>query len=155
MNYQERIEQVGAGKKPSKAVQKILDEYEAVLDAIDQGKHELSESEDVEETEKIQNDLIELEETAELMLMKLDKAIDKWADGIKRIEVMNNKKNSPTPAVASQSTSQTPQPSKTQTQPQNAQAQEVKKSDSGYGWLIFGGLALVLSLGAINVMKSK
>lgn len=148
MDYLERIEQVGQGKKPTKLVQSALDEYEAVLDAINQGKAELEDA-DEDEREGIQNDITELEETAELMLMKLNKAIDKWADGIKRIENMNKKKGQvaapaaqPTPAAASR----IPQ---AQTPPQPP----VKKEEGGYGWLIFGGLALVLSLGAINVMK--
>lgn len=146
MDYLERIEQVGQGKKPTKLVQAALDEYESVIDAINQGRAELEDADD-EEREGIQNDLTELEETAELMLMKLNKAIDKWADGIKRIDNMNKKKGQPTapagqPAPAAAATIRTPQP---QT--------PAKKEESGYGWLIFGGLALVLSLGAINVMK--
>lgn len=155
MNYQERIEQVGQGKKPTKVVQSALDEYEAVLDAIAQGKQELKDA-DEDEAEGIQNDLAELEETAELMLIRLNKAIDKWADGIKRIDNMNKKKGQAASLAApvqstplsgsggiqsqSISSSATPQP---------------QKEESGYGWLIFGGLALVLSLGAINVMKNK
>lgn len=161
MNYQERIEQVGQGKKPTKVVQTALDEYEAVLDAIAQGKQELKDA-DEDEAEGIQNDLAELEETAELMLIRLNKAIDKWADGIKRIDNMNKKKNqSSTPNATSPITASTSQPtsgsSSASTQPSqsNVQTLDSKKEESGYGWLIFGGLALVLSLGAINVMKNK
>ena len=30
-----------------------------------------------------------------------------------------------------------------------------KKKDGGLGWLIFGGIALVVTLGAVNVLKKK
>ena len=153
MDYLERIEQVGQGKKPTKLVQSALDEYEAVLDAINQGRAELEDAEEGER-EGIENDLTELEETSELMLMKLNKAIDKWADGIKRIDNMNKKKGqAASPAAPFQST-----PLSGHIQSQSILSSVTppqKKEESGYGWLIFGGLALVLSLGAINVMKNK
>lgn len=34
-------------------------------------------------------------------------------------------------------------------------APEPKKEGSGLGWLIFGGLALVATLGAVNVLKKR
>lgn len=34
-------------------------------------------------------------------------------------------------------------------------ANQPKKEKSGYGWLVFGGLALVLTLGAVNVMQKN
>jgi hypothetical protein len=35
------------------------------------------------------------------------------------------------------------------------QQPEVKKKDSSLGWLLFGGVALALTLGAVNVFKKK
>jgi exonuclease VII small subunit len=151
MTYQERIQEIGKGKKPTKLVQKAVDEYEEVLLAIEKGKEELDEADD-DDKEAIQNDLNELEETADLMLLKLEKVLNNWEAGIKRVENMNQKKGAkpnaaPTPPVVN-----VPQPQNVQT-PNPPTPPAPQKEDSSWGWLVFGGIAVILSLGAINVMK--
>jgi len=44
---------------------------------------------------------------------------------------------------------------KPQSEPQPEPQPEPKKKESGLGWLIFGGLALVLTLGAVNTFKKR
>lgn len=166
MTYQERIQQIGQGKKPTKLVQKAVDEYEEVLLAIEKGKSELEETDDDEEKESIVNDLNELEETADLMLLKLEKTLKNWENGIKRVENMNQKKgiksNEPTPNVSHTTLSTIGNITATNTTTSRTggvgstnQPTPDTKKDSSWGWLLFGGLALVLSLGAINVMNKK
>lgn len=44
---------------------------------------------------------------------------------------------------------------KTEPAPTPAPAASAKKEDSSVGWLIFGGVVLALTLGAVNLMKKR
>ena len=47
------------------------------------------------------------------------------------------------------------QPEQQQQQGQQTQQKPAEKSDSSIGWLLFGGVALVVTLGVVNVFKKK
>ena len=44
---------------------------------------------------------------------------------------------------------------KQEPEPQPESQPEPKKKDSSVGWLIFGGIALVVTLGAVNILKRR
>lgn len=74
---------------------------------------------------------------------KLDDMEDQIAEVEK--EIVSKIKAYEKPQVAAAEGTPTPAP---------APAPE-KKKDSGIGWLIFGGVALVVTLGAVNLFKKK
>ena len=49
----------------------------------------------------------------------------------------------------------TPAPADPNPAPPAEQNPEPKKKDGGFGWLIFGGLVLVATVGAVNILKKR
>jgi peptidoglycan hydrolase CwlO-like protein len=77
---------------------------------------------------------------------KLDDMEDQISDLEKNIVEKINALEKPAPKAAAEGT---PAPT-----PPPAPAPEEKK-DGGLGWLIFGGVALVVTLGAVNLFKKR
>lgn len=81
---------------------------------------------------------------------KLDAMSDHIEDFEKKIAEAIKAYEKPEPKVEP-----TPAPADPTPAPAPAPAKEAKKEDSGLGWLIFGGVALVVTLGAVNLFKKR
>jgi hypothetical protein len=154
MDYKSRIEQIGGGKKPSKKVSEIVDDYEATLQVIAELEEEIADSDD--DTSKQEDDLDELVSEKQKIEVKLEKALVGWEKGIERMDnmhqAMRNKTNPNSQQNKVVNTNATPAPINSPNKiVTKVQAEEVKKG--GYGWLIFGGIALILTMGAVNTFK--
>lgn len=114
---------------------KKIENYREIEEGINAANESLENPEEDDDIDDIEYSLEQFEKDLE----KLDKAI------CKEITAMQKEKSAaPAPAQATDA-NQNPDAKK------NADG----KKDSSIGWLIFGGLALVATLGAVNLFKNK
>ena len=155
MDYQSRIQQIGGGKSPSKKVSEIVDDYEATIEVIADLQEQIDNTDDDDDRAKLGSDLDEMITEREKLVVKLDKALVGWENGIVRMnnmhQVMRNKTNQQPNSNEGKHVGikqEAPSVNRVQAMPNSP---EVKKK--GYGWLVFGGIALILTMGAINTFK--
>lgn len=96
------------------------------------------------------NDACDTYEAADVEDEKTEKELDKLEDEIAEIEIsiVEKIKTIPSKEVP-------PVDPISAAAPAPAPAPEPKKEDNSVGWLIFGGVALVATLGLVNVFKKK
>jgi hypothetical protein len=156
MDYQKRIEEIGQGKKPSKKLAAVIEDYEAMNVVIADLEEEIRNEDDDEAIAEKQADLDNMFDQRKAIEKELEKALKGWEAGLAKVENMRNVKKTkdvaqPAAATPAVNTS-APAPKPVQ----SVVAEEVVvEKKSGYGWLVFGGIALILTLGAVNVMKEK
>lgn len=97
------------------------------------------------------NDACETYEEADVADEKTEKELDKLEDEIAEIEISIVEKIKAIPGKEVPPVDPVPDPAPA---PAPAPA-EPKKEDNSVGWLIFGGVALVATLGLVNVFKKK
>jgi hypothetical protein len=117
---------------------KKIESYREIQEGIEAANESLENPAEDDDIEEIEESL----ESFEKDLETLDKAI------CKEIKALQKEKSTAQPA-ATTANEQTPQPNA------NTQKNADGKKDSSIGWLIFGGLALVATLGAVNLFKNK
>ena len=96
------------------------------------------------------NDACDTYEAADVEDEKTEKELDKLEDEIAEIEISIVEKIKTIPSKEVPSVDPIPAAA-----PAPAPAPEPKKEDNSVGWLIFGGVALVATLGLVNVFKKK
>ena len=96
------------------------------------------------------NDACDTYETADVEDEKTEKELDKLEDEIAEIEISIVEKIKTIPSKEVPAVDPIPDPA-----PAPTPAPEPKKEDNSVGWLIFGGVALVATLGLVNVFKKK
>jgi len=96
------------------------------------------------------NDACDTYEAADVEDEKTEKELDKLEDEIAEIEISIVEKIKAIPNKEIPAVDPIPDPA-----PAPAPAPEPKKEDNSVGWLIFGGVALVATLGLVNVFKKK
>jgi hypothetical protein len=96
------------------------------------------------------NDACDTYEAADVEDEKTEKELDKLEDEIAEIEISIVEKIKTIPSKEVPAADPIPDPT-----PAPAPAPEPKKEDNSVGWLIFGGVALVATLGLVNVFKKK
>jgi hypothetical protein len=97
------------------------------------------------------NDACDTYEAADVEDEKTEKELDKLEDEIAEIEISIVEKIKAIPSKEVPPVDPIPDPAPA---PAPAPAPE-KKEDNSVGWLIFGGVALVATLGLVNVFKKK
>jgi hypothetical protein len=156
MDYQKRIEEIGQGKKPSKKLAAVIEDYEAMNVVIADLEEEIRNEEDDEAIAEKQADLDNMLDQRKAIERELEKALKGWEAGLAKVENMRNVKKSKEAPAPVAVTPAAAAPSPTPKPVQSVVAEEVVvEKKSGYGWLVFGGIALILTLGAVNVMKEK
>jgi hypothetical protein len=119
---------------------KKIENYREIEEGIKLANETLENPEEDDDVEEVQETLDAFENDLE----KLDKAI------CKEIKALQKEKSA-APASVSASA-----PALASSQIQNANTKNADgKKDNSIGWLIFGGLALVATLGAVNLFKNK
>lgn len=99
------------------------------------------------------NDACDAYEEADATDEKTEKELDKLEDEIAEIEISIVEKIK---AIPSKEVPVDPVPDPAPAPaPTPTPAPEPKKEDNSVGWLIFGGVALVATLGLVNVFKKK
>lgn len=107
-----------------------------------------------DEIAKLREDIIEYNNTCEQYEKEKDeeepdeeaeKKLDDLADSLAEREL----------EIAEKVLQFEPQPEPAAAAPAAAPAAPAKKEDSSVGWLIFGGVVLALTLGAVNLMKKR
>jgi DNA-binding protein H-NS len=111
----------------------IKEDYLFFEESLSEKQDELGVSEDEEEKEKIQSDIDAIQKAQEKLLAKAEAKLTQLDEEFQK----NKPEPKPTP---------TPEPT-----PHVAPKDE--KKSNGVGWAIFGAIALVVTLGAVNVMK--
>jgi hypothetical protein len=96
------------------------------------------------------NDACDTYEAADVEDEKTEKELDKLEDEIAEIEISIVEKIKTIPSKEVPAADPILDPA-----PAPAPAPEPKKEDNSVGWLIFGGVALVATLGLVNVFKKK
>ena len=96
------------------------------------------------------NDACDTYEAADVEDEKTEKELDKLEDEIAEIEISIVEKIKTIPSKEVPPIDPIPAAA-----PAPASAPEPKKEDNSVGWLIFGGVALVATLGLVNVFKKK
>ena len=96
------------------------------------------------------NDACDTYEAADVEDEKTEKELDKLEDEIAEFEISIVEKIKTIPSKEVPAADPIPDPA-----PAPAPAPEPKKEDNSVGWLIFGGVALVATLGLVNVFKKK
>jgi hypothetical protein len=96
------------------------------------------------------NDACDTYEASDVEDEKTEKELDKLEDEIAEIEISIVEKIKTIPSKEVPAADPIPDPA-----PAPAPAPEPKKEDNSVGWLIFGGVALVATLGLVNVFKKK
>ena len=96
------------------------------------------------------NDACDTYEAADVEDEKTEKELDKLEDEIAEIEISIVEKIKTIPSKEVPPVDPIPAAA-----PAPAPALEPKKEDNSVGWLIFGGVALVATLGLVNVFKKK
>ena len=156
MDYQKRIEEIGQGKKPSKKLAVVTEDYEAMNVVIADLEEEIRNEQDEEAIAEKQADLDNMFDQRKAIEKELEKALKGWEAGLAKVENMRNVKKSKEAPAPIAVTPAAVAPSPTPKPVQSVVAEEVVvEKKSGYGWLVFGGIALILTLGAVNVMKEK
>lgn len=127
---------------------KKIENYREIEEGIKLANETLENPEEDDDVEEVQETLDAFENDLE----KLDKAI------CKEIKALQKEKSA---APASASAPASAPASATASAPASSQIQNANtknadgKKDNSIGWLIFGGLALVATLGAVNLFKNK
>lgn len=98
------------------------------------------------------NDACDTYEAADVEDEKTEKELDKLEDEIAEIEISIVEKIKTIPSKEVPPIDPIPDPAPA---PAPTPAPEPKKEDNSVGWLIFGGVALVATLGLVNVFKKK
>jgi len=156
MDYQSRILEIGNGKKPSKKVAELVDDYESMLVAIGDLEESIDNASDEDDTDEMESDLQELYGQRERLQQQLDKALTGWEKGIVRMENMHQKMKSNAQSQAAQGVVVAkPNPVIQKTNTQSAVVTTDNEKKGGYGWLIFGGIALILTMGAVNTFNRE
>jgi hypothetical protein len=116
--------------------QSILDMKEDYLffeESLSEKKDEFEVSEDEEEKERIESDIFAIQRAQEKLMAKAEAKLIELNESFKQTKPNLEPKPNPDP---------TPQVSPIE-----------EKKGNGVGWAIFGAIALVVTLGAVNVMK--
>ena len=157
VKFPQILEQYGVTRdKETQSVKKLIKEFDSAFKEYEELYEEYENTEDDEERAEIYADIEEfeadLQEADEAIVQKIhhwQKNKDVWAANSQKMA--EGKKNAQNPQ-----SSPTPQAIQTHNhnpQPQNLGAEPVKEKKDGDGWLIFGALALVVTLGAVNMFK--
>lgn len=155
MDIYAKIDQVAQGRKPSKAVAQLIEDYEATNIVIRDLQEEMDGTDDEDERSDLSDDIKEMTAKKSEIESKIDVALVKWQQGMQRMENMHKKmkesKGISTPKPAAQSTAPV---SKAAEVPlvDTEELPNPPAKKSNLGWII-GGVALILTLGAVNFMK--
>lgn len=124
MSYTEQLNRIG--QKPPKDISDMISEHEQITHVLEETKREL------EETDKDDSDYKELAELVDNLEIGLHEYHETIEDKIKAWEKDLKKPTTPPPSIPPSSS---------------------EKKSGGVGWLLFGGVVLVLTFGAVNAFK--
>lgn len=111
-------------------------DYEFFAETLAEKQDELEVSEDDEEKERLQADIEAIEKAQEKIVVKAEQIF------LKAEETLKSKAEAEEKAEKEK-----------QNQPPTPPTPEKKKG--GIGWMLFGAVALVVTMGAVNVMNKK
>lgn len=111
-------------------------DYDFFAETLAEKQDELEVSEDEEEKERLQSDIEAIEKAQEKLVAKAEQIF------LKAEETLKSKAEAEEKAEKEK-----------QSQPPTPPTTEKKKG--GIGWMLFGAVALVVTLGAVNVMNKK
>jgi hypothetical protein len=156
------LEQYGVTRdKETQSIKKLIKEFDDAYREYEELYKEYESAEDDEEKAELYADIeafeSDLEEADEAIVEKIhhwQKNKDVWAANSQRMA--EGRKNAQAQAQSqpqpSQAPQQTPKSQPTQV-PNNLGVEPEKEKKNSDGWLIFGALALVVTLGAVNMFK--
>lgn len=156
------LEQYGVTRdKETQSIKKLIKEFDDAYREYEELYKEYESAEDDEEKAEMYADIeafeSDLEEADEAIVEKIhhwQKNKDVWAANSQRMA--EGRKNAQAQAQSqpqpSQAPQQTPKSQPTQV-PNNLGVEPEKEKKNSDGWLIFGALALVVTLGAVNMFK--
>lgn len=153
------LEEYGVTRdKETQSVKKLIKEFDNAYKEYEELYESYENTEDDEEKAEIYTDIEafedDLREADEAIVQKIhlwQKNKDVWAANSQRMAEGRKNAQNPNPQPASN-----PQPiaqPASNTEPQNLGVEPQKEKKSGDGWLIFGVLALVVTVGAVNMFK--
>jgi chromosome segregation ATPase len=158
MSWQNKLAEIGLTEQTASAsIKKKIREIKTLQEGLQEAKEALQNADD-EDVETLQNDYEELKEafeTAEVKLIRalevFDKNKDVYAQLSKNLKPKTSKKAQESSAPAPEA-APAPEPA-----PAVNTVEEVKepKKKSNTGLIIFGVVAAVLTLGAVNMFKEK
>jgi hypothetical protein len=156
------LEQYGVTRdKETQSIKKLIKEFDDAYREYEELYKEYESAEDDEEKAELYADIeafeSDLEEADEAIVEKIhhwQKNKDVWAANSQRMAEgrKNAQAQSQPQPQPSQAPQQTPKSQPTQV-PNNLGVEPEKEKKNSDGWLIFGALALVVTLGAVNMFK--
>jgi len=162
MDYNQRIKEIGNGKNPPKKLADIIEDYEATKVVITDLNDSINAASEDEDVQQMQSDLQEIMSERDRLEIEIEKRLVSWEKGIGRMKHMhetmknntNNNTNIPSKSTSTGTITSNNGAFASQSNDTVVEVDEQKKK-GGYGWILFGGMALILTLGAVNVMKNK
>ena len=125
MNFYDKIEHITKTKPMPADLSEMIQEYEAVREAIEESEEEQkAHAKFSEEYNNVEQEISDMEDELEKIEARINMYVDKWG-----------------------------QMSSTQVASHGASASAPEKKSGGVGWLLFGGVVLVLTFGAVNAFK--
>jgi hypothetical protein len=166
MKWKSKLDEVGLTEQTaSQGIRNKISDYNTISDGINELNESIANPSINDDVEDLKKDLIDLTDALEKQDNLIVKAIalfDKNKDHYAKIGKNLAEKRQQKAAIKTSSDTTPPQKVENtnpiKQEPVNAQSsgviKEEKKKDS-LSWLLFGGLALVVTLGAVNIFKNN
>ena len=145
MNTLDNIIEKFSHIEPTDEINDLKEDFVFFEEELSKRKDELEVSEDEEEVEKINSDIIAITKAQKNVLVKINKLYGEL-DAEYQAKAEADKK-AEDERKAKENTPPTP--------PEPPKPTEPEKKKGGIGWMLFGAVALVVTMGAVNVMNKK
>jgi hypothetical protein len=166
MKWKAKMDELGLTNETiSQGLKTKIKDYYTLVDGMEEARQSLEDASEDDDIDELTDDVNELEEVVEIADNNLAKGMevffknkDRYAEMSKHLSKGRPRKDGQpsVPKVATPTPTPTPTPKPTPT-PQVAASGVVveEKKKSSTSWILLGGLALVVTLGAVNIFKNN